>query len=104
MAAVTIQNYTNTELKVTQFSVEYILKKAYTTAYIDGTDIILKYHLYELNNGRTMLTIAYADVISPASANIAALLVLINGYLNDYGSSGGGLSFAQVYSLATLEL
>lgn len=92
MAAITIQD-NGQKIKITFGTlVRNIIKAQIKEISIIKTNII------KIDNGRGALNnvfITYADVTSPASANVAALRDIILGYLEPPGGSGGGATEAK---------
>ncbi len=89
----TITDYSNTEIKVTVGSDEYVLKKTYCTLDVDGDYLNIFYHQYEMGKSRGVFQLLYSDVITPSESSASDLRTTIQGYLDNYGSAtGGGLS------------
>jgi hypothetical protein len=83
-------SYSDTQIKVTEDSREYIYKKVYCTTSVDGDYFIFSTHNAETGLMMQQYKLLYTDCSAPSEASASALKTAVDAIINSYVGGGGG--------------
>lgn len=83
-------SYSDTQIKVTEDTREYIYKKVYCTTSVDGDYFIFSTHNAETGLMMQQYKLLYSDCTSPSTASASALKTAVDAIVNSYAGGGGG--------------
>ena len=83
-------SYSDTQIKVTEDTREYIYKKVYCTTAVDGDYFIFATHQVETGLFRQQYKLLYTDCSSPSVASASALKTAVDAMLAIGGGGGSG--------------
>lgn len=85
-----VVDYSDTQIKLTEDTREYIYKKVYCSCVADGDYVIFSTHQLETGLLQQQYKFLYTDCSAPSEASASALATAINTILNSYSGGGGG--------------
>ena len=80
----------DTEVKLTEDSREYLYKKVYCSCEAQGDYVVFSTHQFETGVLKQQYKFLYSDCLNPSEASASALASAINTVLASYSGSGGG--------------
>lgn len=85
-------SYSDTTIKVTEGTREYIYKKVYCSTSVDGDYFIFSTHQVENNRFIQQYKLLYTDCSSPSTGSASALKDAVDAIIDSYagGGTGGG--------------
>lgn len=83
-------SYSDTQVKVTEDTREYIYKKVYCTTAVDGDYFIFSTHNAETGLMMQQYKLLYSDCSSPSTASASALKTAVDAIVNSYAGGGSG--------------
>ena len=83
-------SYSDTTIKVTEDTREYIYKKVYCSTSVDGDYFIFSTHQVENNKFIQQYKLLYTDCSSPSAGSASALKTAVDAIIDSYAGGGTG--------------
>lgn len=96
MPTYTFTDYSDTIIKVTEGSREYLYKKVYCSTFVDGDYLLFCTHQVETGLFKQQYAVLYSDCTAPSEASAADLKIAVDAIIDTY--AGGGVPTSRTIS------
>lgn len=90
MPTYTFTDYSDTIIKVTEDTREYLYKKVYCSTFVDGNYLLFCTHQVETGLFKQQYAVLYSDCTAPSEASAADLKIAVDAIIDTYAGGGGG--------------